>query len=102
ARAGRQEGLAAGNPDQRDGPRGAAAAGNHSEPNLGKRELRAARGDPEVAGEGELEAGAHRVAVDRGDDRLATPLGPAERVAPQLQVGRREREELRHVATRPE
>src|SRR2546425_136004 len=60
---------------------------------------RAARGDPEVAGERELEASAHRIAIDGSDDRLAAPLGPGQGVAPQLEVGRRQGEELGDVAT---
>ncbi len=96
------EELAARHPDQSNRALGAAAAGDHAETNLGKRELGAACGDPEVAGQRELEAGAHRVAVDGGDDGLAAPLGPAQRVAPQLEVGRRQREELGDVAASAE
>ena len=89
-------------PDQAQRPLGAAAARDHAEPDLGERELRAERRDAEVAGHRQLEAGAHREAVDGGDDGLPAALGRGERVAPQLEVGGREREELRDVAARAE
>ncbi len=41
-----------------------------SDVNLGLTELRAVRGDPDVAGEGEFAAATQGVSVDRRDDRL--------------------------------
>ena len=42
------------------------------------------------------------IPVDGGDDRLAAALGRGQRVAPQLEVGGRQREELGDVAARAE
>src|SRR4051794_15532886 len=44
---------------------GAAGAGRHREPDLGQPELRLLRRDPDVARQGELEATAERVPLDR-------------------------------------
>src|SRR5207249_10562750 len=50
--------------------RTAAGHGNEGKLVLRLAELRPSRGDPEVAGEGNLEAAAETVPVDRGDRRL--------------------------------
>src|SRR3990167_1081771 len=93
------EQLGAGHAHQSQGPLSAAAAGDHPEPDLRKRELRAPRRDAEIAGHRQLEAGPHREPVDRGDHRLPAALGRGERVAPHLEVRRRQGEEFGHVAT---
>ena len=57
----------------RDGagqPHEAACAGDQADLDLAERELSGGVGDDEVAGESDLAAAAHRVPVDRGDDRL--------------------------------
>ena len=61
-------------------PGDAAAAGQQAELDLGQADLGAGDvgDDPVVAGERDLEAAAQRRAVDRGDDRLAELLEPAE------------------------
>src|SRR6266540_6308003 len=52
----------------------AAAARNDREVDLGQPELRILRGDPDVAGQRELEPAAQREAADGGDDRLRAGL----------------------------
>ena len=49
---------------------------------------RTGRGHAEVARNGQLEAGPHRIPVDRGDHRFPASLGGRGRVAPQLEIGR--------------
>ena len=44
--------------------------GSSPSPHLGLTHLRARRGDPQVAGEGDLKPAAEGVAVDRGDQRF--------------------------------
>src|SRR5262245_47508858 len=92
------EQLGARHPDEPHRALGAAAAGDHAQPHLGKRELRPKRGDAEVAGHRQLEAGPHRIPVDGRDDGLAAALGGGERIAPRLEVGRGQRQELGDVA----
>jgi hypothetical protein len=52
----------------------AAGAGQDAELDLGQRDLRAGSGHAKMAAKRQLEAAAHRNAVDRRDDRLARPL----------------------------
>ena len=47
-----------------------AAVGTQADPGIGHHELRIGRGDHQVAGQHDREAGAGRGAFDRGDDRL--------------------------------
>src|SRR5581483_8723910 len=54
-------------------PVDAAAKWDEAEPRPGQAEPGLGRGHDDVAGEGDLQAAAETVAVDRGDDRLADP-----------------------------
>src|SRR5437667_3674860 len=53
-----------------DEPLTAAGSGDEAQVDLRLAELRPTRGEPEIAGEGDLEAAAETVPVDRGDRRL--------------------------------
>src|SRR5262245_52222645 len=98
ALAGHHEELAARHAHEPERALGAAAPRDHAQPHLRKRELGPERGHTEVARDSQLETGPHRIPVDRGDDWLPAPLGGGERVAPQLEIGGGQREELGHVA----
>ena len=74
--------------DEVDEALGAAAAGREAEQDLGLADpvLVALGRDPEVAGERELAAAAHRRAVDRGDDDRAGGVQAQQRVAEVLRL----------------
>src|SRR6266542_689521 len=92
------EELGARHAHQPERPLGAAASRDHAEPHLGEGELRPERRDADIAGHGQLETGPHGEAIDGRDDGLPAALRRGQRVAPQLQLGRRKGQELRDVA----
>ena len=66
---------------------GAAKAGDDAEARLRLAELGLLRGDPDVAGHGQLAAAAESVAVDGGDGGLGHLLQDPEGLVPQLREG---------------
>jgi hypothetical protein len=98
ALAGHHEQLGPRHADQAHRALSAAAARDHPQSHLGKGELAPQRGDAKVAGHRQLQPGPHGISVDGRDDGLAAPLGRGQRVAPQLEVGGGQGEELGHVA----
>ncbi len=67
----------------------AAGPGQDSEFHLGQRELRARRSDPIMTAHCQLQAAAHRDAMDRGDHRLGAALDLRHQLA---RIGSRERD----------
>ena len=70
--------LGQADPDRARQPLGAAHVGHDAEPDLGDGEDRALGGEADVAAERQLEAAADADALERGDDRHAAGLEPAE------------------------
>ena len=83
-RAGQQHRLG---PRHADEARQSPGGRHEADIDAGADEARAGGGDPDVAGERDLEPAADAPAIDRGDDGQAEPFDPLEQLAETRQVG---------------